>query len=115
MTLFHRLWADEGGFIVSTELMIIATVLVIGMLVGLVSIRDQIVAELADVAGAISQFDQSFSFSAVTGHAVSTAGAIFDDRIDFCDAAGTQDGATVGVTSPSCVNVNVTVNQENPN
>ena len=109
MRVVNRLWADEAGFIVSTELMLIATILVIGMIVGLVSIRDQIVQELADVAGAISEVNQSFSFSAVTGHNSSTAGSDFLDLIDNCDLAGEQVAAG---TPPACVNVTVADTEE---
>ena len=109
MNLVNRLWSDEAGFVVSTELMIVATVLVIGMLVGLVSIREQIVQELADVAEAISEFDQSFSFAAVSGHTSSTAGADFVDALDFCDI---PDGGAIAGTSSACVNVNAAEDEE---
>jgi hypothetical protein len=105
----NRLWNDEAGFIVSMELMIIATILVLGMIVGLAAIREQLVQELADVAEAISEFDQSFSYSAISGHAASTAGADFTDALDFCDLADA--GATPG-TSAACVDVNPGIDDE---
>lgn len=105
MNLLSRLWNDDAGFIISTELMIVATVLVLGILVGLVSIREQLVQELADVAEAISEFNQSFTFAAVTGHSSSTAGSDFVDVVDFCDQAGMQ---TAG-SSSACVNVAVPI------
>ena len=82
--MFHRLWTDDAGFVVSAELVLVATILVIGILVGLVTVRDQVVQELADVAAAVAQFNQSYSFSAITGHTSSVAGTSFDDSIDFC-------------------------------
>ncbi|WP_298869134.1 hypothetical protein [uncultured Gimesia sp.] len=85
MKMFQQLWNDENGFVVSTELVLIATVLVLGMIVGLTTLRDQVIAELADVAAAFSNTNQSYSFSGITGHSSSTAGSIFDDNIDFCD------------------------------
>ena len=83
--------------------------LVIGMIVGLVSIRDQIVQELADVAGAISEVNQSFSFSAITGHNSSTAGSDFLDQTDNCDDPGEQ---LASGTPPVCVNVSVPDTEE---
>lgn len=83
--MMRQLWADENGFVVSTELALIATILVIGMVVGLTTIRDQVVQELADIAGMISQLNQSYSFSAITGHHSSTAGSYGVDLIDSCD------------------------------
>ncbi|WP_299468645.1 hypothetical protein [uncultured Gimesia sp.] len=85
MKMFQQLWSDENGFVVSAELVLIATVLVLGMIVGLTTLRDQVIAELADVAAAFSNSNQSYSFSGITGHSSSTAGSIFDDNTDFCD------------------------------
>jgi hypothetical protein len=98
MGLAKRLWSDELGFVVSAELILVATILVLGMIVGLVSLRDQIVQELGDVAAAFSQLNQSYSFSGVTGHTASTAGSQFLDQTDFCDA--TPDAAAA---PPVCI------------
>jgi len=87
------LWCDDRAFVVSTELVLIATILVIGMVVGLTTARDQVVQELADVAAAASRAEQAFSFSGITGHSASAAGSAFDDTVDFCDnvnGIGTQ-------------------------
>jgi len=85
MKMFQQLWNDENGFVVSTELVLIATVLVLGMIVGLTTLRDQVIAELADVAAAFSNSNQSYSFSGITGHSSSTSGSSFNDNTDFCD------------------------------
>ncbi|QDT98160.1 Flp family type IVb pilin [Gimesia aquarii] len=85
MKMFQQFWNDEGGFVVSTELVLIATVLVLGMVVGLTTLRDQVIAELADVAAAFSNSNQSYSFTGITGHSSSTAGSVFIDNLDFCD------------------------------
>ena len=92
MKMFQQLWNDENGFVVSTELVLIATVLVLGMIVGLTTLRDQVIAELADVAAAFSNSNQSYSFSGITGHSSSTAGSIFSDGLDFCDVHVDPDG-----------------------
>ncbi len=89
---------DEAGFVVSTELVLIATILVIGLIVGQTTLRDQVVTELADVADAVSAIDQSYQFSDVTGHASSTAGTVFDDQADFCDAG---DNGIQGLPDPN--------------
>ena len=51
--MMKNLWNDEAGFIVSAELVLVATILVIGMITGLTSVRDAVITELADVGGAI--------------------------------------------------------------
>lgn len=88
-----RLWNDESGAIVSAEIVLIATILVIGVIVGLKSLRDSIVTELADVAQAISNLNQSYSFSGVTGHHAFTGGGAFGDQADFCDTEDSMSDA----------------------
>lgn len=87
MQIILRIWNDEAGFVVSTELALVATILVIGMVVGMTTIRDQVVQELADIAGMLSQLNQSYSFSAITGHHSSTAGSFGADLTDSCDVS----------------------------
>ncbi len=42
----------QGGFIMTTELVLLVTTMVVGMIVGLVTMRDSVVAEMEDVAEA---------------------------------------------------------------
>ncbi len=94
-TLSH-LWNDEAGFIVSSELVLIATIVVIGLIAGLAAVRDAVVGELADVGAGIGEAEQSFSFGAITGHCSSTSGSIFIDQGDFCEVqSGNNDTAAV--------------------
>ena len=82
---FKRLWIEQDGAIVSAEIMLIATILVIGVIVGLKSVRDSVVTELADVAQAFANINQSYSYSGVCGHAAASGGSTFTDQSDFCD------------------------------
>lgn len=85
-TMLRKLWRDEAGFIISSELILVATILVIGMIVGLASVRDSVVGELADVAEAIGAINQSYSFHGLIGHGnIVTAGSTFIDAPDFCE------------------------------
>jgi Flp pilus assembly pilin Flp len=85
-----QLWNDEAGFIVSAELVLVATILVIGMITGLTSVRDAVITELADVGQAISTINQSYSYGGAVAHCGSTAGSLFVDQTDFCDITGTS-------------------------
>jgi hypothetical protein len=84
---FQRLWIEDQGAIVSAEIVLIASILIIGVIVGLKSVRDSVVTELADVAQAIANVNQSYSYSGTAGHHAFTAGASFHDMADFCDTA----------------------------
>lgn len=57
-----NLWHDERGFILSAELVIIATVVVLGLVVGFVCLRDAIVHEYKDLANAFCSLDQSYMY-----------------------------------------------------
>jgi Flp pilus assembly pilin Flp len=99
MKLVKRLWSDEAGFIVSAELILIATIVVIGLLVGLAAVRDGIVSELSDVAGALQDVNQSYSIDGVVGHNANTAGFNYLDLTDECDS----NDQTAGVAD-NCIN-----------
>jgi hypothetical protein len=99
--MVRKLWMDEAGFVVSTELILVAVLLVIGMIAGLATIRDQVVQELGDVAVAVSDVNHSYRFSGVTGHSSSTAGSSFADRLDFCDDPGQLNTRP----SPQCLDI----------
>lgn len=109
MKVLTQLWQDDSGFVVSAELVLIATILVIGMIVGLATVRDQVVQELGDFGLAIGQLNQSYSFSGITGHTSSTAGSQFIDLTDLCDDFVLDDSAG---GPPACIAiVNATFEQ----
>lgn len=85
MKLMIGLWSDEAGFVISSELILIAALIVVGLLVGLATVRDQVVQELADSADAISELQQDYQWSGTAGHTSSAAGSLFNDQNDFCE------------------------------
>lgn len=107
--MFLSLWNDEAGFIVSAELVLVASLLVMGMVVGLQTVRDAVITELADTATAIGQLNQSYSFGGATGHASSIAGSSFADAADFCDSTA----SSVASTGTGCTTflINATTEQ----
>jgi hypothetical protein len=92
--MMRALWNDEGGFIVSTELVLVATILVIAMVVGLSAVRDAVLTELADLSNAIGAINQSFTYNGVTAcNGASAAGSSFTDAADECDTSAGSQGA----------------------
>ena len=83
----QKLWNDDKGFVVSVELVLIATIAVIGLISGFTAVRDGVVCELSDVAGSVQDLNQSYAYNGVVGHSASTAGSDFNDALDFCDNA----------------------------
>ncbi len=85
MYLVRKLWSDDAGFIVSAELVLVATVVVIGLLVGLASLRNQVVQELVDVGQAIGSMSQSYALAGTKKGGVAwTDASSYGDKIDFC-------------------------------
>lgn len=85
----RTLWRDEAGFIVSAELVLIATLLVVGLVVGLSEVQHAVVSELNDVGDAIGSLNQGFRFSGLSTRKGSCSsyisGSTFHDSVDDCD------------------------------
>ena len=52
----RQLWADEGGVILSSEIVLVGTILVIGAIVGLTSLQHAVTHELNDTARAYDAY-----------------------------------------------------------
>jgi len=95
--MLNQIWNDDAAFVVSAELVLIATILVIGLIVGLVEVQSAVVGELNDVGEAVGRLNQSYFYSGFakyksvfgrrwgTRFAAFTAGSAFSDRVDACD------------------------------
>jgi hypothetical protein len=86
-SLATLLMQDECGFIVSAELVLIATVGVLSMIVGLSEVALNINNELEDVASAFGSVNQSFMSKGSSGHGANSEGGSFGDNGDHCDGA----------------------------
>jgi hypothetical protein len=102
--MITRLWHDETGSVGSAEMVLIMTIMTLGVVVGLKSFRDGAVTELADLAQALSEIDQSYSYTgfsiAVGGSTLTTVSSYFVDSADFCD---TEDDDDTGSRGSKCV------------
>ena len=66
MSTLKTLWHDETGSADAMYTVLFLTICAIGIIPGLVSIRDQIVQHFGDTAVALDQLDQSYSFTVGT-------------------------------------------------
>lgn len=89
--LLNRFWNEEDGAIISSELILVMTVLILGMIVGLSALRDSIVGELADVAAAFGSINQSYQFFGLSGHSAEVVGSFYLDDTDFCEDGSVDD------------------------
>ncbi len=84
-TLLITFIRDDAGFIISAELVLVATIAVLSMVVGLSEIAHAVNQELEDVASAFGALNQTYRYSGLDGHAGGITGSLFDDDTDFCD------------------------------
>jgi Flp pilus assembly pilin Flp len=83
--IIAKIWNDEGGALISVEWVFVATILVLGVTVGLTAVRNAVNSELAEAANAFSALNQSYSFSGQK----SSCGCSFtagSSAINSCDA-----------------------------
>ena len=78
----RRIWNDCDGSVISTELLLVTSVLVAGLASGLTSVRDAVTGELADVAESVQNLNQGFAFSGVSSQSALNNGSSYIDRYD---------------------------------
>ncbi len=103
----------QQGFVISAEIILVATIMVLGMIVGLSSVRDGIVTELADVGEAIGAISQTYLFNGVTGHHASSNGSTWVDLEDTCDTSDNDQSGTNSRCVVICDAANTPVAGEN--
>lgn len=82
----HPLWKDETGLVISSELVLVATVVLITLIVGLHSITKSIATELNDLSNGFGTVNQSYATDgALKADHAAVAPAAFADRQDDCD------------------------------
>jgi len=81
----RKLWNDESGAVISAELVLLMTLLVIGVIVGLKALGSAVVTELGDVAAAVGSADQSYYWSGTKGRCSASAGTKWHDGRDTGD------------------------------
>jgi Flp pilus assembly pilin Flp len=93
LELWMRLWSDDRGALLATEWVFVATILVIGLVVGLKAVQSAVVNELEEVASAIGAISQSYSYGGTSGCCGYANGSSFSDdganvfEVDLCTEA----------------------------
>ena len=99
--LMKKLWQDDDGALIATEFLFIAVILVIGLVVGLVYVRNAVTAKLSELAQAVLFLDVSYQFPSINGNNVgmtslaqSSGSNVFDNlpahRVEFPNVTGVQ-------------------------
>ncbi len=87
--MLMKLFRDENGVIISAELALVLTIVVIALVVGLSELAVAVNTELNDISNAIGALDQSYAFTgfhARDGKIKSLFnGSTWRDDLDDCD------------------------------
>ena len=78
--LLATLWNDDRGALIAMEYLFVATILVIGIVIGLVNVREAINVELTELGNAILALSQGYTVSGSSGSGGSVDGSA---AIDF--------------------------------
>jgi Flp pilus assembly pilin Flp len=107
--MLRKLLQDQSGAVISAELVLVLTILVIGVIVGLSEVAVAVNTELNDISNAIGALDQTYFFTQFVGtdnHGTKTkssvAGSRFNDGLDDCDQNSTCDLVCGAPTQPTC-------------
>ena len=85
--MIKTLWNDEAGVILSAELVLVGTILVVGMIVGLTELSFNVNEELEDIGSAIGGINQTYYYTLASGHKGEAVGSTYLDFEDECDNA----------------------------
>jgi Flp pilus assembly pilin Flp len=80
--LLRKLWLDDHGALIATEWVFVATILVLGIITGLVAVRQAVISELVEFANAVTALSQSYSFAGQSNCLSSTAGSQATDSVN---------------------------------
>ena len=85
MNILNALKNDENGFVVSAELVLVGTILVLGMIVGLTELSFNVNQELEDLGSGIGAINQTYYFTLACGKKGEAVGSTNKDFQDVCD------------------------------
>jgi hypothetical protein len=85
--MLKQLWSDENGALLSIELIFLVVITVIGTSVGMVVLRDAVVAEFQSLAAALNSADTGFGWSALEYAGANSSayvnGSLYDSTTEF--------------------------------
>ena len=86
IAVLKSLYREDAAFVVSAELVLVATIGVLAMVVGLAEVSYNISEEMEDVGSSFGHVNQGYHLAATSGHKACTFGSSFKDKSDFCDS-----------------------------
>jgi hypothetical protein len=75
--LLLKLWRDDAGALLTTEWLMVATILIVGVITGFIAVRQAVLARAFDLASPALGGGQSYTFTGQANCAASTGGSSF--------------------------------------
>ncbi len=106
VSLFRKLWHDDKGAVLTSELILITAITVLGAIPGLVALRNAENASLATLANSLLAIQTSFSFSGyeivgTNGTTIAVVGGAFVTNTTGIYFTAANPGSIWQVTSAS--------------
>ena len=96
-----KLWNDDCGALIATEWVFVVTILILGIITGLVAVRQAVISELTETAQAILALNQSFSFSGQSNCESFTGGSSASDTTNTIGEASVA-ASTASINQAPC-------------
>ena len=97
--MMSKLWNDEAG-IVALEYLLVATIVGLGVVVGLATLAKGLNVELVELANAIEGLSQAYTINSVSTCVASKAGSAVTDAASSFTLSGSSVAATaINVTN----------------
>jgi hypothetical protein len=100
--MLKQLWNDDAGYIISTEMLLIFVILVLGLIAGLGNLRMAIVNELTESAQALLALNQGYTISGLSGCSGTSAGSSASDSNGFAILSSLNNGQVQIINSSLC-------------
>jgi hypothetical protein len=100
--MLRKLWNDDCGAVFATEIVLVTTILVIGIVAGLKAVNLATNDELAELASAIGSISQTYAYCGVSGTCASSNGSRYTDQAEIYNVACTAAFDSVTAANFSC-------------
>lgn len=87
--MLKQLWNDDAGYIISTEMLLIFVILVLGLIAGLANLRMALVNELTESGLALLNLSQSYTIAGLSGCSGSSGASGVTDSSGFASLSAT--------------------------
>lgn len=98
--ILSKLWQDDAGAVLTTEYLMLGTLVTLGGASGMAAMSDSINSEMREYGNAVRQMRQSYSVRGTSSGVASKAGSAFMDRGGNVGAAGCIGGQCGDMMAP---------------